>query len=88
MPKEPDAQSDEKRLAVQVEDRQPDEATSDVWDAGEWIPEGEALTAHRRGRLHFELKGQHLKGHWSLVRMGNAQTRKKDLWVLMKRDVR
>jgi len=25
-----------------------------------------------------------MKGRWALVRMGNASTRKKDLWLLMK----
>ena len=35
-----------------------------------------------------ELKGRRLKGRWTLIRMGNAQTRKKDLWLLMKLDER
>jgi hypothetical protein len=25
-----------------------------------------------------------MKGRWALIRMGNASTRKKDLWLLMK----
>ncbi len=87
MPREPDAQSEEKRLALQVEDVPLEQDPgAQPWDAGEWIPEGDALTAHRRGRLHFALKGRRLKGRWSLVRMGNAQTRTKDLWVLVKRE--
>ena len=56
----------------------------DIWDEGRWIPEDAPVTAYRRGRLKFELKGRKLKGRWALVRMGNAQTRKKDLWLLMK----
>ncbi len=56
----------------------------DVWDQGLWIPEEAPLTALRRGRLRFELKGRRMKGRWTLIRMGNASTRKKDLWVLMK----
>jgi bifunctional non-homologous end joining protein LigD len=58
----------------------------DLWDRGTWIPEEEPLPAYRRGKIKFELKGRRLKGRWALVRMGNAQTRKKDLWLLMKRD--
>jgi len=43
-----------------------------------------AVASLRRGKLKFELKGRRLKGRWALVRMGNASTRKKDLWLLMK----
>jgi bifunctional non-homologous end joining protein LigD len=57
----------------------------DIWDRGTWIPEGSALASFRRGSLKFELKGKRLKGRWALVRMGNASTRKKDLWLLVKR---
>jgi bifunctional non-homologous end joining protein LigD len=58
----------------------------DIWDRGTWIPEGSALASFRRGSLKFELKGKRMKGHWALVRMGNASTRKKDLWILVKRE--
>ena len=97
--KEPSADASVKRLAVRTEDHPLEYAAfqgdipegeygaghMDVWDEGRWIPQDEApLTALRRGRLKFELKGRKLKGRWALVRMGNASTRKKDLWLLMK----
>lgn len=96
--KEPSADSTVKRLAVRTEDHPLEYADfegdipegeygaghMDVWDEGRWIPEEAPVTALRRGRLKFELKGRKLKGRWALVRMGNASTRKKDLWLLMK----
>jgi bifunctional non-homologous end joining protein LigD len=99
IPREPVADPSEKRLAVRTEDHPIEYATFegdipegqyggghvDIWDRGTWIPEGAALPAYRRGSLKFELKGKRLKGLWALVRMGNAQTRKKDLWLLVKR---
>ena len=60
------------------------ESARETWDEGTWIPAGEPLAAYRRGKLEFELKGKRLTGHWALVRAGNAQTRKKGLWVLKK----
>jgi bifunctional non-homologous end joining protein LigD len=48
------------------------------------VPEESPLTSLRRGKLKFELKGRRMKGRWALVRMGNASTRKKDLWLLMR----
>jgi bifunctional non-homologous end joining protein LigD len=96
--KEPSADASVKRLAVRTEDhpleyaefegdipeREYGAGHVDLWDQGAWIPEESPLTAMRRGRLKFELKGRRLKGRWTLVRMGNASTRKKDLWLLMK----
>jgi bifunctional non-homologous end joining protein LigD len=97
---EPTADRAVKRLAVPTQDHPVEYAQFegdvaedeygagqvDLWDRGTWIPEEAPLPAYRRGRIKFELKGQRLKGRWALVRMGNAQTRKKDLWLLMKRD--
>jgi bifunctional non-homologous end joining protein LigD len=98
--KEPSADHAVKRLAVRTEDHPVEYAEFegdippqeyggghvDLWDAGTWVPEEAPLTAFRRGKLEFELNGKRLKGRWALVRMGNAQTRKKDLWLLMKRE--
>ena len=99
LPREPVAQPGEKRLAMHTEDH-PVEYVDfaggipggeyggghlDVWDAGTWIPEEPPTAAYRRGSLSFTLKGKRLRGRWSLVRIGNAQTRKKDLWLLLKR---
>jgi bifunctional non-homologous end joining protein LigD len=99
IPREPSSDTTQKRLAVPTEDHPLEYAKFEgdipegeygggqvqLWDAGTWVPEGSPVTAYRRGHLKFELKGRRLKGHWALVRMGNAQTRKKDLWLLVKR---
>ena len=98
--KEPTADPLVKRLAVHTEDHPVQYAEfegdipeseyggghMDIWDEGTWVPAETPLTAYRRGRLKFELKGKRLRGSWALVRMGNAQTRKRDLWLLMKLD--
>ena|SRR5689334_2027736 len=99
VPRGPSDDPAEKRLAVHTEDHPVEYAEFEgtipegeygagdmaIWDEGTWIPESAPLAAYRRGHLKFELKGRRLRGHWSLVRMGNAQTRKKDLWLLVKR---
>jgi len=96
--KEPAADSAVKRLAVRTEDhpleyadfegdipeREYGAGHVDLWDQGSWVPDDAPLTAMRRGKLTFELKGRRMKGRWALIRMGNASTRKKDLWLLMK----
>ena len=100
--KEPTEELGVKRLAVHTEDHPLEYASFegdipepeygaghvDIWDRGTWIPDDEPVPAFRRGRLRFTLKGRKLKGAWALVRMGNAQTRKRDLWLLMKLDDR
>jgi bifunctional non-homologous end joining protein LigD len=100
VPRDPSLEPKQRRLAVRTEDHPLEYANfegdipegeyggghMDIWDEGTWIPEEAPLAAYRRGKLKFELKGRRLKGHWALVRMGNAQTRKKDLWLLMKRE--
>jgi bifunctional non-homologous end joining protein LigD len=96
--KEPDTDTSVKRLAVRTEDhpleyadfegdipeREYGAGHVDIWDHGRWIPDDAPLTAMRRGKLTFQLKGRRMKGRWALIRMGNASTRKKDLWLLMK----
>jgi bifunctional non-homologous end joining protein LigD len=96
--KEPADDASVKRLAVRTEDHPLEYADFegdipqdeygaghvDLWDQGTWVPEEAAVPSLRRGKLKFELIGRRLKGRWALVRMGNASTRKKDLWLLMK----
>jgi len=96
--KEPTDDTSVKRLAVRTEDHPLEYADFegdipeneygaghvDLWDQGTWATEEAPVAALRRGKLKFELKGRRMKGRWALVRMGNASTRKKDLWLLMK----
>lgn len=83
VPDAPDEQPYETpRLAVAANADAANDA--EAWDEGTWIPDGEPVASYRRGKLEFELKGRRLTGRWQLVRTGNAQTRKKGLWVLKK----
>lgn len=83
VPNAPDEQPCESaRLAVLAQGERANGVAA--WDEGTWIPRGEPLASYRRGNLEFELKGKRLTGRWALVRTGNAQTRKKGLWVLKK----
>ena len=42
------------------------------------------MASLRRGKITFELKGRRMRGRWALIRMGNASTSKKHLWLLAK----
>ncbi len=98
VPKGPSLYPSLKRLAVQVEDHPveygsfegtiPKEeyggGTVMVWDRGQWVPQGNPQHSYNRGRLKFLLKGQKLKGGWSLVRMGGAKSKEEKNWLLIK----
>jgi len=59
-----------------------------VWDRGGWLPEGggegDARKALAAGKLKFELRGEKLKGHWTLVRMRGKGDEKHEPWLLIK----
>ena len=97
VPKGPCLDPTVKRMAVHVEDhpisyasfegtippKQYGAGTVIVWDRGEWAAEGDARKALAEGKLKFELRGDKLKGHWTLVRMrGNGE--KQEPWLLIK----
>ena len=85
VPEAPDEQESEiARLAVAAPGN--GRVDAHAWDEGTWVPAAEPVTAYRRGKLEFELRGKRLTGRWTLVRAGNAQTRSKGLWVLKKLD--
>ncbi|MCA3572576.1 MAG: DNA ligase D [Aestuariivirga sp.] len=54
-----------------------------VWDRGQWEAEGDAREELAKGRLTFTLKGERLKGAFSLVRMKDEGNRHN--WLLIKR---
>lgn len=57
-----------------------------VWDRGEWRPDGDAGDARKAlaaGKLKFELRGEKLHGHWTLVRM-RGKGEKQEPWLLIK----
>ncbi|HEX2252666.1 MAG TPA: DNA ligase D [Thermoanaerobaculia bacterium] len=100
VPKGPDLDPKERRLAVHVEDHpipygefegvipqgQYGGGTVLLWDRGRWLPRGgeaQARRDYRRGKLHFDLEGEKLRGGWVLVRTA-AEGGKN--WLLFKED--
>jgi bifunctional non-homologous end joining protein LigD len=58
-----------------------------VWDRGDWVPEGDAAGARKAlaaGKLKFELRGEKLHGHWTLVRMRGKGDESHEPWLLIK----
>ncbi|KAI3591871.1 ATP-dependent DNA ligase clustered with Ku protein, LigD [Cupriavidus sp. U2] len=98
VPKGPSYDPADKRMAVHVEDHPLDYAdfegvipaghygagTVIVWDRGEWIPDTDPEAGYRDGKLKFELRGEKLQGHWTLVRMGGKKARDDNAWLLIK----
>jgi bifunctional non-homologous end joining protein LigD len=97
VPKGPCLDPSVKRMAVHVEDhpvsyadfegtippRQYGAGTVIVWDRGEWEAEGDARRGLAEGKLKFELRGDKLRGHWTLVRM-RGKGEKQEPWLLIK----
>jgi bifunctional non-homologous end joining protein LigD len=95
VPKGPSLDPSVKRLAVAVEDHPVDYAdfegvipegeygggTVMVWDRGSYQPEDsvDVAAALAKGHLAFTLRGEKLKGGWSLVRLRGRD------WLLVKR---
>jgi bifunctional non-homologous end joining protein LigD len=97
VPKGPSLDPSVKRMAVQVEDhpisyadfegtippKQYGAGTVIVWDRGEWEADGDARKGLAAGKLKFELRGEKLRGHWTLVRM-RGKGEKQAPWLLIK----
>jgi bifunctional non-homologous end joining protein LigD len=97
--REPTGAAGERRLAVHVEDHPLAYAGFhgdipaghygaghvDIWDHGEWMPEGDAHAGLREGHLDFELRGERLRGRFVLVRMKGRDGDKRDNWLLIAR---
>src|SRR6185503_13421726 len=88
----------EKRLAVHVEDHPLDYGgfegtipkgeygggTVMLWDRGTWDPIDDPHAGLKKGRLHFRLHGERLKGGWALIRMPPRGKEKRENWLLIK----
>jgi len=99
VPKGPCLDPSVKRMAVRVEDHplayggfegtipegQYGAGTVIVWDRGSWWPDGDARAGLAAGKLRFELRGEKLRGHWTLVRM-RGKDEKQEAWLLIKED--
>lgn len=92
VPKGPSYNTNEKRLAVHVENHplsyrnfegvipkgEYGGGTVMVWDEGWWIPLGNLTKDFKNGSIKFILKGHRLKGRWTLVSF------KEENWLLIK----
>ncbi|MGH6924500.1 MAG: DNA ligase D [Propylenella sp.] len=96
--KGPSLDPSERRLAVQTEDHPLDYGAFEgtipkgeygggtvmLWDRGTWEPVDEPHRGLEKGKLHFRLKGERMKGGWTLVRMPRRGKEKRDNWLLIK----
>jgi bifunctional non-homologous end joining protein LigD len=87
VPKGPDLDPANKRLAMQVEDHPLDYGSFEgiipageygggtvmLWDTGTWEPIGDPGKGLRDGALKFTLNGKKLRGGWMLVRKGGRR---------------
>ncbi len=99
VPKGPDLDPANKRLAMQVEDHpleygafegvipqgQYGGGTVMLWDKGAWEPVGDPAKGLREGHLKFILHGEKLQGAWMLVRKGGRKAEAGERrWFLFK----
>ncbi|QNA88807.1 DNA ligase D [Massilia sp. Dwa41.01b] len=98
VPKGPSYDTQDKRMAVHVEDHPISYADFEgtipekqygagkviIWDKGTWTPEGDPHEGYRKGNLKFELKGHKMHGRWVLVRMKGHGDEKQEPWLLIK----
>lgn len=96
VPKGPSFCTEDKRLAVRVEDHPLDYmdfegtipkgeyggGTVMLWDEGIWTPRSDPEKGLKEGSLKFFLDGKRLKGDWALVRMNKEGD--SEPWLLIK----
>jgi bifunctional non-homologous end joining protein LigD len=94
VPKGPSYDTQDKRLALKVEDHPIEYGDFEgvipagnygaggviVWDRGEWVPLEDWREGLEKGKLLFELRGHKLHGRWTLVKIKKSE---KD-WLLIK----
>lgn len=98
VPKGPSYNTNDKRLAVHVEDHPLEYRNFEgtipkgeygggvvmLWDEGFWEPNGNVDEGLSKGTLKLVLKGRRLKGKWALVRLKAREGESKDNWLLLK----
>jgi bifunctional non-homologous end joining protein LigD len=98
IPKGPSYNTQDKRLAIKVEDHPLEYRNFEgtipqgeygggvvmLWDEGYWEPYGNVEDGLSKGELKFSLDGSRLKGKWALIRLKNRESDNKDNWLLLK----
>ena len=97
--KGPAPDPDIKRLAVRTEDHPMSYAAFEgtipkgeygggtvmLWDRGSWEPiKGKSASDLDEGHLHFNLRGERMKGEWLLIRLKKKPGEKRENWLLRK----
>ena len=96
VPKGPSLDPGARRLAVRTEDHPLQYGSFEgtipsgeygagevlLWDRGTWEPKGDVAAGLAAGKLHFQLRGEKLRGEWLLVRIGRDGKE----WLLRKVD--
>lgn len=96
--KGPSADPSQKRLAVRTEDHplayadfegtipkgQYGGGTVMLWDQGSWEALQDAAEGIQKGKLHFNLRGERMRGGWVLIRMRPRAGEKRENWLLIK----
>jgi bifunctional non-homologous end joining protein LigD len=100
VPNGPSLDPDDKRLAVETEDHPLSYATFEgtipkgeygggtvmLWDRGLWTSvEGkDPREGLKKGRLHFRVEGERMRGEWILIRLRKRPGEKATSWLLRK----
>lgn len=98
VPKGPSYKTQDRRLAVQVENHPLEYRNFEgtipkgeygggvvmLWDEGFWEPYGNVEEGLSEGVLKFTLKGQRLKGKWAFIRLKGKAGEAEDNWLLLK----
>ena len=96
VPKGPSLDPGARRLAVRTEDHPLEYGSFEgtipsgeygagevlLWDRGTWEPKGDVAAGLAAGKLHFQLRGEKLRGEWLLVRIDRDGKE----WLLRKVD--
>ena len=99
VPKGPSFNTSDRRLAIRVDDHRleyrnfegtiPEDqyggGTVMIWDEGIWEAlEEDIEEGLEKGELKFKLKGERLKGNWTLVKWEAKSTKDNEMWLLIK----
>lgn len=98
VPKGPSFNPSDKRLAIRVDDHSleyrnfeetiPEEqyggGTVMIWDEGIWEALEDVEEGFKKGNLKFKLKGERLKGNWTLVKWKSKSSKDNEMWLLIK----
>jgi len=100
VPKGPTSIPETKRLAMEVEDHPISYGSFEgfipegeygagevlLWDTGTYETEGDPVAAYRKGHIDLVMKGNRMKGKWTLIRTHGKGERAQ--WLLFKRNDR